>query len=134
MPVFHKIDNENRLIITRWQGEPTVSEMVDALLAYHAKIKSKPEFLDYDELLDFSETDGIHIDSISLKRLGEIAVSFDRPSFRIKLAIVAKSTLGYGLARMYEIARGINSKATKEVNVFREESEALKWLMAKKIA
>jgi hypothetical protein len=127
MPASHHIDNKNKLIITSWCSEPTESELADALHNYQREIKSKPEFIDYHELVDFREIQGIKLRADYLRRLGKISVRYDKSDVNNKLAFVVSSTISYGIARMYAIYRGLYSES-KEVRVFKNKPEALAWL------
>lgn len=129
MPAIHQIDIKNKIIITTWDGEPTAGELADALIAYQEKLKCKPEYRDFNEIVDFSETKGGWISSDGLRRLVTIAQRYDRPDSKIKLAIVVKSTLAFGLARMYETFRSFSPKITKEMRVYRVKAEALRWVV-----
>lgn len=128
MPATHEIDAQNKLILTRWKDEPTVSDLIDALVSYQAKIKNKPEYADYNEIVDFSGVDGLKLDAVGLKRVVELAAGFDKSTSRCKCAIVVSSSLAFGLARMYAIARSMNSKTTKVLEVFKDIAEAYMWL------
>ena len=128
MPAIHHIDNNNKLIITTWNGEPTASDLVDAFRNYQRDIKSKPEFIDYDEIVDFSGIEGFKLSADGLRMMGSIAANTDNPGKKSKLAIVVKSTLAFGLARMYEIYRSFNPQSNKAIRVFKYKSEALAWI------
>ena len=127
MPASHHIDNKNKLIITSWHSEPTESELADTLHNYQREIKSKPEFLDYHELLDFREIKGIKLKINDLRKLGKIAAEYDKTDVNSKLGFVVSSTISYGIARMYSIYRGLYSQS-KEVRVFKNKPDALVWL------
>ena len=127
MPATHNIDQQNKLIVTTWEGEPTVQDLSEAFKKYQNKIKSKPEFQNYDELVDFTKIEGFKISSDGLGMLSQTASSFDKSIGKSKLAIIVKTTLAFGLARMYEILRSLGPKK-KEIRVFKDKSSALNWL------
>ena len=131
MPAVHFIDEENKVIFTTWNGEPSDSDLVEALNNYFSNIKNKPELSDFNELVDFSDTRGVKLSINTLIELGKVASRYDKPpqtADRGKLAIVVTSSLAYGLARMYGIYREYNPQSNKEVLVFRNRDEAVAWL------
>lgn len=131
MPANHFIDKENKIIFTSWDGEPSDSDLIDALNIYLRDIKNNSELYDYNELVDFTGTQGIKLSINALIELGKIASKFDKPldkSVKNKLAIVVTSSLAYGLARMYGIYREYNPQSNKKVLVFRSKEEAMAWL------
>ena len=130
MPATHHIDKENKIIFTGWHGEPSGSNLIDALNIYFRDIKSKPELKDYNELVDFSDTKGLKLSIDVLIELGKIASKFDK-SGNHKLAIVVNSSLAYGIARMYGVYRNYNPQSNKKVNVFRSKTEAMAWIESK---
>ncbi len=132
MPANHYIDEENKIIFTEWHGEPSDSDLVDALNIYLNEIKSKPELDSFNELVDFSGTRGLKLSIDVLIELGKMASKFDKPGTN-KLAIVVSSSVAYGFARMYGIYRSYNPQSSKEVRVFKIKEEALKWLEANEV-
>ena len=127
MPAIHHIDKKNKLIITTWEGEPTTLDLSDSFKVYQRDIKSKPEFFDYDELVDFSKNECFKLSSDGLRALSNLATSFDESVANSKLAIVVNTILSFGLARMYELYRSLGPKK-KEIRVFKNKSSALTWL------
>ena len=127
MPASHYIDKENKIIFTEWHGEPSDSDLIDALNIYLSDIKNRPELDDFNELVDFSDIRGLKLSIDALIELGRIASKFDRPGNN-KLAIVVTSTLAYGFARMYGIYRNYNPQSNKKVLAFRSKEDAMEWL------
>lgn len=127
MPATHHIDEQNKLIVTTWDGEPTVQDLSKALKKYQNEIKSKPEFQDYNELVDFTKIKGFKLSSEGLGMLSHTAGSLDESTGKCKLAIIVKTTLAFGLARMYEMLRSFGPRK-KEIRVFKDKSSALNWL------
>ena len=119
MPAIHHIDKKNKLIITTWEGEPTTLDLSDSFKVYQRDIKSKPEFFDYDELVDFSKNECFKLSSDGLRALSNLATSFDESVANSKLAIVVNTILSFGLARMYELYRSLGPKK-KEIRVFKK--------------
>ncbi|MCK4838593.1 MAG: hypothetical protein KAS94_07290 [Desulfobulbaceae bacterium] len=130
MPAKHDIDSKNNLITTTWHGEATDSEMIDAINKYQQEIKSNPDYLVYNEIVDLSEVGGRHITIGGMKTIAQIAARTDQVEIQTKLALITNpSPLTYFLARMYEAYRNLftpnNSKAIK---VFKNASDAYEWL------
>jgi hypothetical protein len=130
MPAVHNIDHNRKLIITTWDGEPTVQDLASALNKYRKEIKELPEYIQYDELVDLSSIGGVKLNSSGLRVLADIAAKSDKTGIRTKLAIVVKPGLTFGLARMYEIYRNLNPSKSKEIKIFQETSSASDWLQS----
>jgi len=128
MPAQHKIDNSMKLITTTWTGEATDRELIDALLKYQHDIRSQPDYCSYDEILDFSTASSITLSSEGIRTLAHMAVSTDVQGVRTKLAIIADTTLAFGLGRMYEAYRSIVPGGVKKIRVFRTSRDALDWI------
>ena len=128
MPASHTIDHKNRLIETRWIGEPGDEDLVKALTKYLREIRSRSEFATYNELVNFSNLAGTRISKDGLQMLIASAEKYDRPGIRSKLAFVAGTNLTYGLTRMYAIYRSFSPKSTKQIQVFKTRSAAMAWL------
>lgn len=128
MPATHQIDRDNRLIITRWHGEPTAGDLIDALGSYQQEIRNRDEFVSYDDLLDFGDITGTALTTENIRTLGTLATATDQPSVKTRLAIIVNSTLAYGLSRMYAIYRDQNPGSNKEIQVFKDRAAAMAWL------
>ena len=61
MPAKHEIDDSNKLIITRWAGILDDNDMIQVYLEYLKNIKTLPQFIPYNEIVDFSKTDEINL-------------------------------------------------------------------------
>ena len=130
MPATHKINHKKKLITTTWRGEATDRLLNDALQEYHRLLASEPALLEYDEIVDFSDVETRNISTQGLIQLTQLALNIDLDrSESTRMAIVVNSMLSFGLARMYEIYRGLSSNSKKELQVFRSLQEAKSWLI-----
>jgi hypothetical protein len=77
------------------------------------------------ELLDMSAVTKVEISSAEVRRLAEIDRS--GPTRIKRMAIVATTEVGFGLARMYQTLSDGEAPAT-EVRVFRDSDAARAWL------
>jgi hypothetical protein len=127
MPAEHKIDADQKLIITTWTGEVFDNELIKALSAYQQTIKSRPEYATFDEIVDFSKGEHFHLSISGIQRLVEIAATADA-RVKTKLAIVVNTPVAYGLARMYQVYRSFIPSATKVLRVFKTFDEAHEWI------
>ncbi|HEY9050324.1 MAG TPA: hypothetical protein VIQ03_02190 [Gammaproteobacteria bacterium] len=128
MPAKHEIDDSNKLIITRWAGILDDNDMIQVYLEYLKNIKTLPQFIPYNEIVDFSKTDEINLSVEGIKKVGEIASTADREDVKTKCAIVVNSNLAFGLARMYQVYRSFSPRANKELRVFKKGKDALEWV------
>lgn len=128
MAAQHIIDTEARLIITRWKGDAIDIELIEALKRYQRDIQTNPEYLDYNELVDFREAGTLQVSTEGIKSIGRIASATDGEARHRKLALIVASDLAFGLARMYEVYRDVVRKSNKEIRTFKDEDEARDWL------
>ena len=125
MPAVHTIDHDRKLIITTWEGEPSIKDLANAFKEYQQDIRSKSECINYSELVDFSGIGGIKLNSSGLRMLADIAAKSDKSGIATKLAIIVKPGLTFGLARMYQ---AYSNSVPWEFVVFRAIDAALAWL------
>lgn len=130
MPVKHVIDEEQHLLVTTWNGEASDSALMQALVDYQHKFKMGEAYRTYNELVDFRDISDIRVTNEGLKKIGMVGPKTDQPNVRTKLAFVVGSPLAFGLACMYEAYRKFVPGSNKEVQVFRNISEAYDWLGA----
>jgi len=128
MPAHHKIDDNNKVIITIWSGRTIDTELVDALENYHQVIKNRPEYSYYDEIVDFTGANGFDLSAAGMMRLSQVAARADAQGVRTKLAIIVNTSFAYGMGRLYQFYRTLKPGNCKEVHVFKDPAEALKWI------
>jgi hypothetical protein len=127
MPIEYTIDHDRRLVIARGCGALTSDEM----FAYQHDVWLCPDVAGYDELVDMSAVE--QIVAPSPQRIAQLARlrQMDDPARRSKFAVVAPQDLAYGLGRMYQTQRSMETQSTKEVRIFRTMREALEYLGVK---
>jgi len=128
MPANHSIDNQAHLIITTWQGEARDVDLIEALKKYQAEIQNHPDYIAYNELVNFSNVTGIKLTTEGIKNIGKMASKTDKHEMHRKLAFIVSSNLAFGLARMYEAYRSFSKTANKEIRIFKNEKDALEWI------
>jgi len=47
----------------------------------------------------------------------------------LNLGFIVSSDLAFGLARMYEVYRGVTRETNKELRTFKNNDDAYKWVM-----
>lgn len=127
MPAKHHIDNKNRLIITIWEGTASDFEFIEALKKYQNDIQNHPDYINYNEILDFSKVTGIKLTTQGIIKIAQIASATDHSETKRKLALIVNSSLAFGLARMYIGYRSFSRNAHKEINIFKNENDAFEW-------
>jgi len=130
MPANHKIDHDNKLIVTTWEGKPTIQDLSVAYKTYQEHIRTS-DLSVYDELVDFTTINGFRLKSSGLRMLADSAARSDKGDAPTKLAVVVRSGLTFGLARMDEIYRNLSPMKSKEIKVFQNMYYALAWLEKK---
>lgn len=128
MPATHHIDNINHLIVTTWDGEARDIEFIEAIKNYQNNIQNQPNYINYNEVVDLRKTTGIKLTTEGIKVIGAIASTTDTQDINKKLALIVSSNLAFGLARMYEAYRSFSKNANKEIRVFKNETDAFKWV------
>ena len=131
MPAKHHIDNKAKLIITTWEGEAIDIEFIEAIKKYQKDIHSNPDYLCYNEIVNFSKVKGIKLTTEGIINIGQIASRTDQNGVNRKLALIVSSNLAFGLARMYETYRNFAKNANKEIRVFKNENDAWEWIQMK---
>ena len=125
MPIDHWIDTDHRLVRARARGILTD----DDVFKFQREIGSNSAVAGYDELVDMTEVEHIALPSVGrIRDLARLSAGMDARGTASKFAIVAPSPLAYGLGRMYEAYRGLESRSTRNVAVFKTLPEALAFL------
>jgi hypothetical protein len=124
MAIEHRIDHARRLVLARVRGTLTDEE----IFAYQHEVWSRPDVAGYDELVDMGDVEHIALPSAErVRQLASLSTDMDTPTTG-KLAIVAPKDFEFGLGRMYQAYREMESRGTKQVRVFRSMELALEWL------
>jgi TPR repeat protein len=125
MPITFQIDPERRIVFARGLGVLSDEDVFE----YQRTVWSREDIRGYNELIDMRGVEQIGLPSMDRVRdLANLSAEMDAGARGAKFAIVASSDLAFGLGRMYEAYRGMNPRSGKEVKVFRDPEEALKWL------
>lgn len=128
MPIVHRIDHENRIVLVRAYGVLTDEDV----FTFQHTVWSQPEVAGYNEVGEMTYVTDIAIPSIHRVRdLARTAADMDPIDAESKFAIVAPEDLGFGLGRMFQAYRGMEKASRKEVGVFRTLEEAFAWLRIK---
>lgn len=124
MPIRYQIDDEHRIVLTSGHGVLTDQEVFE----YKQSVWSHAHLAGYDELVDMTRVDRIDVPSTErLRELARLAAAMDVP-IPSRVAIVANDLVTTGIARMYEMLRGLDPRSTRDVSVFRTVEEAVVWL------
>ncbi len=125
MAITIKIDGKNRLVIATVSGKLTMDE----LYRYQVDTWSNKNLREYSELIDLTGVEAfIQPTSDSIKDFSDFAAAMETGGVPSKLAIVAKGDFEFGLARMFQVYRETHPQSKKEVAVFRNVPEAMKYL------
>lgn len=119
-----RTDAERGVRIATFHGSVDGGEL---LRAYQAQLDDPAYDASLDDLVDLRSVDRLDVSATALRDLMALFSRVDALGYATRLAIVARSDLGYGLGRMYEMMR---SGAPEEVCVFRDLEEAFTWLDA----
>jgi len=125
MPIRYDIHHNRKLVYATLNGVLTETDM----FTYQRTVWSRPDVVGYNELVD--ATGVTQFESVSadkVHQLANLSASMDTPPHPSRLAIVASTDAQFGMARMYQIYRELETKGTRTIQVFRSCDEALKWL------
>ena len=128
MPAKHHIDNKAKLIITRWDGEAIDIDFIEAIKRYQRDIQTHSDYINYNEVVDFSRVTIIKLTTTGLKNIGGIASRTDQLENKRKLALIVSSNKAFFFARMYTAFRTFSRNSNKDIRVFTNESEAFEWV------
>ena len=118
IPVRYVIHKELCLIMTVAEGRVTFDEAK----AHQERLLKDPNFdRDFNELIDVTNASGLDLSSEQLRSLS-LSIPFVTKARR---AIVASRPAEFGVGRMYQAHY---EKQHKEVSVFYDRDQALKWL------
>lgn len=132
MLVSHRIDHDNKVIITSFAPEEvTLTLFIDTFSSYKEELKYLPDFQKYHELVDFRPITSINISASELKEFSKLATSTDDKEDITRFALIVDSTSAFTLAKVYETLRNFHSNSKKQLKVFRDIDEAFTRLTAK---
>ena len=125
MPIDYHIDGERRLVIATGRGTVTHEDLWN----YQRAVWSNPEVAGFNELADMRAVRQFGPASPEqMSELASFAARMEAGAAATKFAIVASHDVAYGLGRMFQAYRGLQSQGRKQVGVFRTMEEALQWL------
>jgi len=125
MPITIEIDRSRKTVFAQATGSVTK----DDFFAYQKALQAPLEIRYFDECIDLSGVQEFEeATDTNMMGLVRMSVQLDDAAQPTRLAIIAKSDLHYGLARMYETYRSMQPNNTRQVSVFRSKEDALRWL------
>jgi hypothetical protein len=125
VPLQYWVDENRKLVVAKADGVMTDEEV----FSYQRDAWSRRELAGYAELVDMSEVEHIDLPSVDrIRELAKVAAEMDLGAGSSKLAIVATRDFAFGLARMYETYRELQTGNAKPVGVFRTLQEAMDFL------
>lgn len=127
MPAYHHIDNINKLIITEWKGGADIEKFISAYQKYQRKVRNAPEVVGYDEVVDFTNIKNLKYSFSDLKTLAKLISSFDE-SEGTKAAYIINSKSLFILLKSYIVLRRFLPYSKKQVKIFYDYVDALKWI------
>jgi len=118
MPISYQINKQNRTVFS--YASTVITE--DDFIAHFQQLQADPDFnSDYNHLFDCSRVEKFNINPDSIGRIAQLKLF----SPQSKRAVLAGRDLSFGLARMYELYRNIQSD---QIQVFRDRASAYEWL------
>ena len=121
MSIDYRIDGEWGIVVTTVSGEVTAED----LRRHATALASDPRARECDELVDLSGVTGDSAPTDAVRGIAEWLRGADTNRPGAKLAFIAPSDLGFGMARLYGVHR---EHPDIEIRVFRERGDALNWL------
>lgn len=125
MPIFFEVDHERRLVLAVGSGRLTDTDV----FGYQREVWARSDTRGYHELVDMSTVESIESPTPErVRELAELAAEMDAAGPPTKFAIVAPSTIAFGLGKMFQAQRDLQQGSRKEVGVFRTRAEAMGFL------
>ena len=122
MPFDRHIDEEANLLVARLSGEIDAGTLLSEIEAAKHDGRLQPGYRTY---IDLTDAVPAGIDGETVRRAAQIACQFDAKEGPVRVAILAKSDVAYGLARMYAT---LSEQLQRHVAVFRDPAPARRWL------
>lgn len=118
MPASFVIDHQQRVVWSRGWGELVASDLE---ATQHGLREDKNFDPMYRQIYDFSEVTDVFMSRAQLQSL-----AYNSPfSPAARRAIVVKSDMAFGMARMYSL---MSDRDPEHFRIFRDRESALKWL------
>ena len=127
MTALHHIDNQEKMIVTKWVGEATDDSLLSALKKYQAEIQIDTRYIGYNEIVDFRDVPTFQISIKGLKNIGRVASKNDQHRPRTRLAFIVSANLSVNLVKLYAAYRNFGKAPKKYIRAFKNEAEAYKW-------
>jgi len=125
MPIHYTIDHGHRLVVAAAEGTVTDEDV----FGHQREVWSRTELAWYDEIIDMTHAAAIavpHGDRV--RDLAKLSASMDPAGPTSRFAIVAPGDLAFGLGRMFQTLRSLETNSRKQVGVFRTLEEAMSFL------
>ena len=132
MPAQHRIDSQQRIIVTKWIGAATDDSLLSALQTYQAEIQSDDRYLGFDEIVDFRDVPTFQISVKGLKKIGKAALKTDHRRPGTRVAFIVSTSLAVNLVKLYAMYRNFGQMPKKYIRAFKKEDDAYGWLRNKK--
>ena len=132
MPAQHHIDNQAKIIVTKWVGEATDNSLLSALKEYQIKIQNDTNHLGYDEIVDFRDVPVFHISVKGLKNIGKVASRTDQNRPNTRLAFIVSTKLAVNFVKLYAVYRNFGQMPKKRIRAFKLEADAYEWVRSNK--
>jgi hypothetical protein len=125
MPIRYNVDHERKVVFAEGSGTFTDADV----FGYQREVWSRPDVHGYNELIDMTAVERIEQPTPErIEQLAALSAEMDAISRSRRFAIVAPTTIAYGLGKMYQAMREMQDRSAKEVGVFRTRDEALAFL------
>jgi hypothetical protein len=125
MPIAYRVDHERKVVFAEGSGTFTDADV----FGYQREVWSRSDVIGYRELIDMTAVERIEQPTPErIQQLAELSAEMDAVARSTRFAIVAPTTIAYGLGKMYQAMREMQDRSTKEVGVFRTRDEALAFL------
>lgn len=119
MPIHYRIDSARALMLARGTGELTDRCLLDHIGRMHADPAYGPELR---QLYDFTPITQVRLGYETVRGVADAPPDHGQP---VRRALVVTGEEAFGLARVFELARGGRSG---EIRIFRRVEDGLAWL------
>ena len=118
MPASYRIDKSLGLVFTKGEGVLTGQD----IRTHELRLREDPDFdPSYNQLIDLRDVIEFAASTEEMRTISTYHISNEKS----RRAIVAEKDAHFGMARMYEMLRGVKPD---QITVFRDMAEARHWL------
>src|SRR5215831_5556352 len=110
MPIKYRVDHERKVVFAEGSGTFTDADV----FGYQREVWSRPDVRGYQELIDMTAVERIEQPTPQrILELAALSAEMDATSRSTRFAIIAPTTIAFGLGKMYQALREMQDRSPK---------------------